>query len=468
MIINDKEKIIRWKKRYTSFIDYKTVIDNKGKLTGIKADIHMDLGAFPVLSPISLKKSIIAACGGYACKNIIINSCYHKTNKIPSDYCSEFGTPQIFLALEQHTTRIARIAKTDPFIWKKLNITKPGEALINGQQIVPIDNPLRVLEDVVARSDFNRKYASFEVNNKRKTKHSTIIPVKGIGLSICFHGIGSLNYIPDMPNPSVKLKFGLNKKLSIFTSITNKNQNRFLSALSSTILNIPESDIIIEQADTSKVPDSGPLFGKQTAWIAAKLIEQGCKTIYQKRLKSELPIEIKKIHKPESESSWKHTDLNTNPFSDLCWEATVVEIEIDPVLLKPEIRGIWTSIDTGREFYPGQHSIYCESSSLQNLIYSSMKENKQHNELEEDKIIFPSPAFINIPKYKINLMDTNSPIGPGGIKGIGEHPLQGVAPAYISAISHAIGYHINEIPFVPEDLEKLLQEKENDKNIFSS
>jgi CO/xanthine dehydrogenase Mo-binding subunit len=51
--------------------------------------------------------------------------------------------------------------------------------------------------------------------------------------------------------------------------------------------------------------------------------------------------------------------------------------------------------------------------------------------------------------------------GPGGAKGFGELPMDGVAPAIANAIEAATGVHVKSIPVTPESLLADLQALED-------
>ena len=51
--------------------------------------------------------------------------------------------------------------------------------------------------------------------------------------------------------------------------------------------------------------------------------------------------------------------------------------------------------------------------------------------------------------------------GPGGAKGIGELPMDGVAPAIANAIERAVGARVTRIPVTPEVLMELLQDQKH-------
>jgi len=64
-------------------------------------------------------------------------------------------------------------------------------------------------------------------------------------------------------------------------------------------------------------------------------------------------------------------------------------------------------------------------------------------------------------KQTIECVETPDPIGPFGARGIGEHPVIGVAPAILNAIYDAIGVDFFEIPVTAAKIKEALANKEN-------
>ncbi len=62
-------------------------------------------------------------------------------------------------------------------------------------------------------------------------------------------------------------------------------------------------------------------------------------------------------------------------------------------------------------------------------------------------------------KQTIEFVETPGEIGPFGARGIGEHPLLGVAPAIVNAVYDAIGVEFSEIPLTPDRILAALQQK---------
>jgi carbon-monoxide dehydrogenase large subunit len=62
-------------------------------------------------------------------------------------------------------------------------------------------------------------------------------------------------------------------------------------------------------------------------------------------------------------------------------------------------------------------------------------------------------------KWTVEFVETPEYIGPYGARGIGEHPVIGVAPSILNAIHDAIGVDFYEIPVTPDKILKALAEK---------
>jgi CO/xanthine dehydrogenase Mo-binding subunit len=81
---------------------------------------------------------------------------------------------------------------------------------------------------------------------------------------------------------------------------------------------------------------------------------------------------------------------------------------------------------------------------------------------EEGRILNPHfheyhlPTMSEAPKQTVEFVETPGAIGPFGARGIGEHPVIGVAPAILNAIYDAVGVDFYDIPITPERLKAAL------------
>ncbi len=63
-----------------------------------------------------------------------------------------------------------------------------------------------------------------------------------------------------------------------------------------------------------------------------------------------------------------------------------------------------------------------------------------------------SPASRTPPLGNSSVRQSPGEVGPFGARGIGEHPVVGVAPAVLNAIHDATGIEFTEIPVTPEKI----------------
>jgi CO/xanthine dehydrogenase Mo-binding subunit len=62
------------------------------------------------------------------------------------------------------------------------------------------------------------------------------------------------------------------------------------------------------------------------------------------------------------------------------------------------------------------------------------------------------PTAADIPPIRVYFEENPYAYGPAGAKGIGELPMDGPAPAILSAIENATGENFSQIPLMPEGL----------------
>jgi CO/xanthine dehydrogenase Mo-binding subunit len=66
------------------------------------------------------------------------------------------------------------------------------------------------------------------------------------------------------------------------------------------------------------------------------------------------------------------------------------------------------------------------------------------------------PTSADLPPIRVFFEENPYAHGPSGAKGIGELPMDGVAPAILNAIENATGVAFDEIPLLPEKIAERL------------
>jgi CO/xanthine dehydrogenase Mo-binding subunit len=69
------------------------------------------------------------------------------------------------------------------------------------------------------------------------------------------------------------------------------------------------------------------------------------------------------------------------------------------------------------------------------------------------------PTALDIPAFDISFVEYPYTYAPPGAKGVGEMPMDGLAPAIANAVKSALGVRLNTLPITPETLFAATREK---------
>lgn len=144
--------------------------------------------------------------------------------------------------------------------------------------------------------------------------------------------------------------------------------------------------------------------------------------------------------------------------------AQACEIRIEKKTGKIIIDHFVSSFDVGRIINPRQLRGQVLGGVMMAIGSTLCEEIKFDENGKALNPLFSKYRFPNIKdapgKYTVEFVETPEEIGPFGARGIGEHPVIGVAPSILNAIYDAIGVDFYEIPVTPEKIKKALEQKE--------
>ncbi len=438
-------------------IHHKTALNKEGDPVAMDIAIRINCGAFPLFTGEIRDRISIGAAGAYSCKNIKISTEMIRTNTPPADSLYGLGLSQAFFATEAHFSRIAEVLQICPTDWKSKNILKKGSAFVTGGTIGDDSPEETLLEEVAKKSDFRRKHAAYEMQKKRRgSVHDNYFSNRGIGLSVAYQGNGFHGRSEEKGGYAVSVSLDTESKVTIRTSIISGKEyiEEIWKNNAGRILGIDNSLITIAKRDTSQVVDSGPSIGSRTIAIVTKLIDRCCQTIQKKRFRNPLPIEEKRSFRLPKSQHWDERTFTGKPFPYLSWGAAVVEVELDPVFLKPLIKGIWMVADCGKLYDEKKASASISAEILQVLDWISSAPYNP-DKLSWLNYTFSTTGTFELPLISIDFISTGKKTAAGGI---GDLPSNLLPAAYISAVSQATGYYIDTLPITPDRIYAYMEE----------
>ncbi len=448
-IVYDRaEDMVATTKRHPAIVRLKSGVRRDGRLTAIEADLLMDGGAYATLSAVVLSRAAIHATGPYRCNDVKLSARSVMTNTPPNGAFRGFGAPQAQFAAEVHMERIAEALGMDPVRLRERNAFRPGDRTATGQTLGRDTSALAVLREAVRKSGFHRKRRAWAGSNR------------GIGLALFFHGSGFTG------GGEVKLASKASLELTergarILVASTEMGQGtRTMHAqIVAETLGIPYDRVEVGDADTARVPDSGPTVASRTCMIVGRILQECAEEMKarlgklspREYLRRHGPLVVTKEYRKPPEIQWSDETYRGDAYGAYGWGCDVAEIERDPVT--GEIRPLrLTAVqEFGRAIHPILAKGQIEGGTAQGVGWAlleevSMRDGRMANAQLTNYLV---PTTMDTPEIDVAILENPYPRGPFGAKGVGELPIDGPAPAVVNAIRH-LGFDVRALPATPE------------------
>src|SRR4051812_39311978 len=147
------------------------------------------------------------------------------------------------------------------------------------------------------------------------------------------------------------------------------------------------------------------------------------------------------------------------PWQAYVFGCQVAEVEVDTITGEVQVLGIWAAHDVGRAVNPQGVEGQIEGGIVQALGQGLMEDYKlaEGHTTTHGFAKYILPTALDVPQVTSVILEDRDPIGPLGVKGIGEPAMVPTIPAVMNAIYDAVGVRITDLPATPEKiLERLL------------
>ncbi len=504
LIYDRDEDIAATTKRHPGIIRHRTGVRRDGRLTASEIDIVLDGGAYVTLTPVVLSRGAIHALGPYRCDNVRITARAVATNTPPNGAFRGFGAPQVAFAYEMHMEKIAAVLGIAPLELRRINMLDEGDVTATGQRLTWSVGARDVLDAAVESSGYHDKRAAAHAFNRRMADalQSANPPAdnkrRGVGLSFFFHGAGFTGSGEARMKAKAGVEITADGGARILTGSTEIGQGvrTIFCQIVADELDLAFDQVEIEEADTSKVPDSGPTVASRTTMVVGRVVQLAAREAKEKLTRytaerfgaaeavlnnghflagdtwladfDEMVREYIAQHgalvayaqyaSPPG-INWDDETYSGDAYPVYSWGAEVAEIEADLDTCEVTVTRITTAQDIGRAINPVLAAGQIEGGTLQAVGYGLLEEvvwdrGRVVNNRLTNYII---PTALDAPDMQTIIVEKEYPHGPFGAKGVGELPMDGGAPAIAAAVFDATGALLCEIPITPERLQAALE-----------
>jgi CO/xanthine dehydrogenase Mo-binding subunit len=448
LIYDRTEDMLATTKRHPGVIRHRTGVRRDGRLTAMEIDVLLDGGAYMTLSPVVLSRGLIHSTGPYRCDNVRADGRVVMTHTPPNGAFRGFGAPQTQFASEVHMERIAEALGMDPVTLREINAFRPGDETATGQKLGRDCSALPVLREAVRRTDFRRRRRALQGTNR------------GLGLALFFHGSGFTGggEVKLASKASVELTPSGARILVASTEIGQGTRTMHAQIVADT-LGIPYGCVEVAEVDTGRVPDSGPTVASRTCMVVGRILQRCAEEIKEKLgkmtpakyLAAHGPLLVTKEYAGPDGLYWDDDSYRGDAYGAYGWACDVAEVERDPDTYEVRPVKITAVQDIGKAIHPVLAAGQIEGGTAQGLGYALLEEvvMADGRMANAQMTNYTAPTTLDTPPMDVVIVESPYRHGPFGAKGVGEMPIDGVAPAVVNAIRHT-GLDVRSIPATPE------------------
>lgn len=473
------------KSRHPSRIYMRTGAKQDGTLVAREARIYLNTGAYADEGPFVNAIAVGFSRGPYRIPNIKTESWCVYTNHLKAGGMRGFGVPQANYASELQIEAIANKLGLDPIELRMKNALVTDDKFLGGQN-VDHGTLINCLEAVRRASNWETRRAKRAVQPGKR---------RGIGVSSAAH-------VSAMNGAGATIKLNEDGTLTVNTGAVDVGQgsDTVLSQLAAGVLGVSLDKIKYAAPDTDFSPYNHQTGGSRTTYTVGVAVERASENARDQILEHasemlecslddlelrpgglvgvkgaptrELPfISIAKralyiTGGPiMGTANWVYEAERFDPKRTLTagfapnavgvflFAALVVEVDVDEATGKVEVVEAWAAHDVGRAINPGAVEGQIQGGLVQGFGFALIEELLW----DDGRLVNPTmmdykvPGAMDVP-YEIHPIILQDPekTGPFGARGVGEIPLNLVAPAVCNAIEHAIGRKVTTIPATGE------------------
>lgn len=458
-------------KRHPSRVRHRTGLTKDGRLLAQDIEVVLDGGAYVTLSPVVLSRGIIHAAGPYSCDNVRIAGRAVFTNAVPFGAFRGFGAPQTLFACERHMDVIARTLGIDPVELRRKNLIQDGQATATGQVIRDGTDRSAVLDRAMALAgyrDKRREHAAF--NAAQRTRR------RGIGLATFYHGAGFTGGGEVHLNSRLQVAGLPDGRVEVLSANIEMGQGTLtvFTQIAADRLGVAPEDVVIGEADTARVPNSGPTVASRTTMVVGRLIERAADDLRHRvglddRARGAVVQDAirrwhrehrgerllgEAVYEPPPGISWDEERYQGDAYGAFAWAAYVAEVEVDLRTYATRVIDFVAVQEVGKVINPTLARGQVQGGVVQAIGWALMEDCKfkdgamVNNQLTN----YPIPTSDDVPPIRVAFIENPYPHGAQGAKGLGELPIDGPAPAILNAVAAATGTEPRAIPLTPERL----------------
>lgn len=481
IIYSRTESMASSTKRHPSRISARMSAARDGRFTAFEMDGDFNTGAYASWGPTVANRVPVHATGPYVVPNVRNTTRAIYTNDTTAGAFRGFGVPQAAIASETLIDDLALSLGLDRLAIRRLNAIGAGDMTATGQ-VLSASAGLPACFDALEPG-----YKALMSDAARRNARGDRMAF-GVGVAGMWYGCGNTS----ISNPStMHITLGADGRLTFLNGAVDIGQgsSTVLLQIAADALGLPISAFGFVVGDTDLTADAGKTSASRQTFVSGKAAMLAGLDLRRRILalanagpEARLSLQGARLQVEDGDAS-RVIALDRLPASDgivltgegrydpptepldakgqgvpyatYGFAAQVALVAVDKALGVVKVERILAAHDVGRAVNPTLTEGQIHGGIAQGLGLALMEEFiPGRTENLHDYLI---PTAGDMPQIDVFLIEDPEPEGPYGAKGVGEPALVATAPAILSAIRHATGVRMTEVPVLPHRLWAAMQ-----------
>ncbi|WP_137126393.1 molybdopterin cofactor-binding domain-containing protein [Roseomonas sp. HF4] len=476
MVYSRAESMASSTKRHPASLHARMAADARGRFTAFALEGDFNTGAYASWGATVANRVPVHASGPYRVPNVLARTRAVYTNDTPAGAFRGFGVPQAAIATEALVDDLAEALGLDRWEIRRRNALGHGDVTPSGQVLHASAGLPECLDAL--KPAWAAMLARVAAHNATRPRHRL-----GAGIACMWYGCGNTA----LSNPStMRITLTRDGTLTLFNGAVDIGQGSttVIGQIAAEALGLPLAALRQVVGDTALTPDAGKTSASRQTFVSGRAARDAAMALRARILAlanagdgARLALEGTRLAVADAHTTRVidlaalDADLTAEarydpptvpldadgqgvPYATYGFAAQVALVRVDTALGTVKVEEIVVAQDVGRAVNPLLVAGQIHGGIAQGLGLALMEEFiPGRTENLHDYLI---PTAGDMPAIRIHLIEDPEPEGPFGAKGVGEPALVPTAPAILSAIRHATGVRMTEVPVLPHRLHERL------------
>jgi len=435
-----------------------------GRLVGMDANFLIDHGAYAEIADLLLTRGNQFIGSGYEIANVRNHGAITATNHAYGAAFRGYGSPQALFATESVIDEMAAALGEDPFEFRMKNLYTPKSTTPFG------DKP-----DILPYNELMEMIRPYYNDAVRRTKeNSTETQKQGVGLSLACYCVGDEN----CDSGEAAMELMPDGRYKTYCTWEDHGQGADIGILTCTQealhmkgIHVRPDEILFENSDTVRCPNSGSAAGSRSQVIMGNAIYDAADKLTEAMKKADGSFRTYDEMKAAGIDTYYKGAFSTDPYCTpmdpqtglaehphiaFMYGVFLTEVEVDVTTGKVKVTKVRVAVDAGRvgnklavdgQYYGG----------IAQGIGMALSEDFEDIYKQTDLRKCGFPMIDMIPDdLELVYLETPRKHSVFGSSGCGEVVLTSPHASVINAIANACGARIRDLPAYPEKILKAL------------